>query len=769
MNESSRTVDVVVATTIARARAELPTVAATLLVSLATSACFIQVFGTWSFVWPLMSMALFVHVLGVLIRTVRLPPLFAFGFSILTVYLGVGWLRYADTLRFGLPLSRSWSAIWSDLRSAWDLLGDVSTPVSFATGFGTLSLVVIGLVTAATDAFAIRYGARIEVFVPGASTLFIVAAVGTGQGRLIVTATWLGAALVAAAILRAAPHVGSGVPRPRVGPRSAVGRSILPIVAFAAVVMGATVLIAPLLPGAGDEAWLTQRSQEGARQLQPFVDVRRRLLESEPTVLFTVRADQSAYWRISSLPDFDGSRWTISQRLLDTAAGQLSPPMGTKDMGADALVNLQKFTIDSLAGSFVPVAATPTQLRSSTQSLFYEPESGTLLVAGDGLRARDSYEIQSTMISPSPTRLASATSTTPPDDAYLEIPDSASIARLSEIASSIAPANLSGYEKALALQDYFRSQFTYSLDVPSLTETDATLEFLERRSGYCEHFSSTFALFARLVGLPARVAIGFTSGDRGVSDSGTEIFVVRSSHAHAWPEVWFDDLGWVLFEPTPGRGAPNAQYTNVPAVEPEESAPPSTAPTSTTSTSMPDGPTFPSPSGGSPDSLAPAPSESTSSGSLEVLAILIGIAIAAGIWALVMPTAIRYLAIRRTESPLLRLWRQALALYEFERGTFPRSKSPRELASLATSRLYDDDPFIVELADLAARILFDPTGADSPRARELVVEGPDYLRERRRRLGILRRIRSRFDPFAAWKLEGGTRTRFEASGESATS
>jgi hypothetical protein len=68
--------------------------------------------------------------------------------------------------------------------------------------------------------------------------------------------------------------------------------------------------------------------------------------------------------------------------------------------------------------------------------------------------------------------------------------------------------------------------------------------------GYCEQFASTFASMARSIGIPARVAVGFTWGEWSET---REVYVVRGEHAHAWPEVYFADVGWVVFDPTPGR------------------------------------------------------------------------------------------------------------------------------------------------------------------------------------------------------------------------
>ena len=85
-------------------------------------------------------------------------------------------------------------------------------------------------------------------------------------------------------------------------------------------------------------------------------------------------------------------------------------------------------------------------------------------------------------------------------------------------------------------------------------------EFLAQRRGYCEQFAGTFAAFARVLGLPSRVAVGFTPGE--LRDDGR--YYVQDKHAHAWPEIYFDGLGWVPFEPTPARGNPAAvQYTGV--------------------------------------------------------------------------------------------------------------------------------------------------------------------------------------------------------------
>jgi hypothetical protein len=78
----------------------------------------------------------------------------------------------------------------------------------------------------------------------------------------------------------------------------------------------------------------------------------------------------------------------------------------------------------------------------------------------------------------------------------------------------------------------------------------------EGKRGYCQHFAGAMALMLRMLGVPARVAAGFTSGKR--EDGG---WTVTDHNAHAWVEAWFPGYGWLAFDPTPGRGSLTASYS----------------------------------------------------------------------------------------------------------------------------------------------------------------------------------------------------------------
>jgi hypothetical protein len=111
------------------------------------------------------------------------------------------------------------------------------------------------------------------------------------------------------------------------------------------------------------------------------------------------------------------------------------------------------------------------------------------------------------------------------------------------------------YDQAIALQDHLRVGYAYYQEARP-GHSNADLEYFLFRSlhGYCEQFAGAFAAMARSLGLPARVAVGFTPG---TYDPDAGVWRVTTKEAHAWPELYLEGLGWVPFEPTPGRAQPS--------------------------------------------------------------------------------------------------------------------------------------------------------------------------------------------------------------------
>ncbi len=150
------------------------------------------------------------------------------------------------------------------------------------------------------------------------------------------------------------------------------------------------------------------------------------------------------------------------------------------------------------------------------------------------------------------------------DEAFwIEVPDDLG-PRIGALATARTPNMETNFEKALALEHYFRlsGEFVYDTGVPGAYTTGDVTDWLTdeenpyARHGYCEQFATAMALMGRSIGIPSRVVLGFTPGERGSGD----LVQVRDKNAHAWVEMWVPAYGWMAFDPTPRSGfaAPTA-------------------------------------------------------------------------------------------------------------------------------------------------------------------------------------------------------------------
>ena len=284
-----------------------------------------------------------------------------------------------------------------------------------------------------------------------------------------------------------------------------------------------------------------------APAVDPLVDIRARLVNSGNIELFTVSTDTPRYLGLTSLAVFDGTRWLPMAEDLRPADG----PLADAPAGSETVV--QNISIGRLANQLAPAARTPIlAVSGGGRSLLWANTAGALFVDGE-LEAGFKYQVTSADNDPAPDALRQAT-TNGADPVYYTLPDSVPN-EIRALAQQVTAQATTPYDKARALQDWFRTSFKYSLDVQRGHSNDAMINFLTVKTGYCEQFSGTFAAMARTLGLPTRVVVGFTPGQLR-SDG---LYHVAGENAHAWDEVWFDGYGWMLFDPTPGRGAPGAE------------------------------------------------------------------------------------------------------------------------------------------------------------------------------------------------------------------
>jgi hypothetical protein len=131
---------------------------------------------------------------------------------------------------------------------------------------------------------------------------------------------------------------------------------------------------------------------------------------------------------------------------------------------------------------------------------------------------------------------------------YLQIPDDFP-QQVKDLAAEITQGLTNPYDKALAITNYLRNNITYTTAAPDIPEGKDPVDWLlfDSKKGFCTYYATAEVMMLRSIGIPARLAIGYSQGD--VSPSG-KLFRVRVKNSHAWPEVYFNSIGWIEFEPT---------------------------------------------------------------------------------------------------------------------------------------------------------------------------------------------------------------------------
>lgn len=289
--------------------------------------------------------------------------------------------------------------------------------------------------------------------------------------------------------------------------------------------------------------------------VNPLVALQDSLNQPENRTVLTYRTtadtSQGMYLRIVALDEFDGSSWKPSRRRIVKVRHPLPPPPG---LSADVRTEKVRTSIaaaDWYAQNWLPMPYPAADVQIDGRWRF-EPV-GRTLVGDRGQTTRGvHYTVESLRVEPTREQLANAPEPDPDlVEEYTDVP--ASLPKVvHKKALQVTKGADNDYERAVKLQDYFAVDggFTYDTHVKAGSGTSAIARFLEQKRGFCVHFAFTMAAMARTLDIPARVAVGFTPGTE--SDSG--VMKVGLQDAHAWPELYFEGVGWTRFEPTPTRG-----------------------------------------------------------------------------------------------------------------------------------------------------------------------------------------------------------------------
>lgn len=222
-------------------------------------------------------------------------------------------------------------------------------------------------------------------------------------------------------------------------------------------------------------------------------------------------------------------------------------------------------TSKSLQGyskNFLPVPYAPASV--SAPGTWLEDNATLMIYSTSAQLAGLAYTVNSQQASPTLGELDAAQTGLPsfvdPYKGY----NGTDAAKLASIAHNIINSAhaKTAYQKAQALAAWFSGTgagsggFTYNLHPQWLARSgnlldsgDELVDFLTvDRTGYCQQFAYAMAILARLAGIPARLAVGYTAG----TPEGGGVWKVTDADAHAWPELFFKNIGWLRFEPTPG-------------------------------------------------------------------------------------------------------------------------------------------------------------------------------------------------------------------------
>ncbi len=534
---------------------------ASAVATIATAVGFTSVFKGWAWLLPVVIAVALVCGGNEAVRRLRVPSPFG---PLIAAVLVLCYLTLLDARRVAvgglLPGPAALRSLGETARSGFTDIRRLSTPVPTHAGLVLLVVVSMAAVALIVDLLAVTMRRAALAGLPLLAVFAVCTSVAKhGVGWLafgVATAgyLWLLLADSRDRISRWGRTLGMEQGT-RItwadqdlapSPLSALGRRI----GASAIVVGVVVPMA--LPGLhggvpkhGGGGLGSGGGGHSVATLNPLVTLKSQLVSKTDTPLlrYTSSDPQPAYVRLTALDEFDGT--TFSPHELR------APPAKPvkKGMPAPAVTGPTvdiSVRVGKLAVHWLPL---PTQAESVHVSgdWSFDPVTNTIFSARD-----DTQDLgyTATVVRPDPSANAlEAVGNVVPsgfaDD--LALPDLPG--NIVDLAAQITAKARTPFDKAVAIQQYLTSElFLYDTSVSGDDSTDALEDFLfKTKRGFCQQFAAAMTVLARLQGIPARVAVGFTRGDKQPDGS----WLITTHDAHAWPELFFTGYGWLPFEPTP--------------------------------------------------------------------------------------------------------------------------------------------------------------------------------------------------------------------------
>jgi transglutaminase-like putative cysteine protease len=533
--------------------------------------------------------------IGTALRAVRAPALVVCLVE-LVVLVELMLLRFGDSLRLGLlPTRATIDGLGDSLREGIDVAQKFAAPAPTNEGLLMMVLVVIGLAAVAVDTIAVGLrrvplsglpllalytipvtilpkGLSFVVFVPGAAT-YVAMLMADERDRL---AHW--GRLVSR-------NVGSEASPLDLSALTAGGRRVSAIALTFAVVVP---ILLPAISGsildAGRGSGLGSGDGVTLSFEDPMVGLATQLRTPDAIPLLRIESDvQPEYLRLAVLANPGAAAWSADIITPKDVVDLSAPPAPTGLDQFNVEHHPKSMTI-TLADAFPSDSAflpIPFDVSSVNVDAFGYVKSDQTAAARsqDAISTVTTYKADYSTLRPTARQLNNAGA--PPADIvakYENVPDLVP-QDVRDWASRITQSGNTPFEKASLLQSWFRdpANFRYDLSASYGYGYGAMSVFLQQQVGFCQQFAATMAMMARILGIPSRIVVGFLQPS---DDDGHGNYVMTTKDVHAWPELYFEGVGWVKFEPTPGRAAPFPRYApQLQHVDVGPAGAPSSAPT----------------------------------------------------------------------------------------------------------------------------------------------------------------------------------------------
>ena len=498
---------------------------------------------------------------GLALRSVRTPiPLVGLAQLVVLLLLVTGVFTGSGVLAI-FPGPAAFGELDGVLTAAFDQIRSGLPPVAPTPPILCLVTIAIGMVAVLVDTLAVAASAPAAT---GLVLLCVYAVPASLSDTMLPWWTFLLGATAFAGLLA----VDGNHRHRRWRNRDAPGLGTGPATASAPVAVVAIALVCGLitgsvftavgtvgrLPGSGHSG---TGSGSGGLGVNPFTSLRGMLDQGTTVDLFRVQGlgNDKRLLRAFTLDTYRPNQgWSLPDGPMPAGypANQTLPAVPGDNGTADS----RRIQIEPVnwVDVWLPVYGALRGLEGVPPGWYYDPDSGA--VFSERKQHVQPYTELASLAEPTQQQLEAAPQAGQRDisAAYRQINgvDPRVIALTRQLTSG-APTT---FDKATAIWRYFTAEngFTYDTQTAAATDSDALADFLlNGKRGFCEQFASAMAVMLRVLGIPSRVAVGFTTGYADGNDR-----MITSQDAHAWVEVYFgEDLGWVSFDPTPrsdGRG-----------------------------------------------------------------------------------------------------------------------------------------------------------------------------------------------------------------------